>query len=187
MIIICIVITSLLVILSTKIEISVFSLILTFALSGILFISIGVPFFGFIYLLVYTAAISILFLFVIMMLDLPNSPRYTSVWHLPLTIGGIISFISILFPQVITTQGLINSFGKKMGSDPNHQLSELSATTYAHDTIIYHQEWSIQSLDVMQGLAYTLYTEQASLLLTLVFILLLVMVALISHLYKSSS
>ena len=74
-IILFVLVSALVVIMSNRIERSVLALIMTFALAGLLFILIGVPFFGFIYLLVYTAAISILFLFVIMMLDIPQDPH----------------------------------------------------------------------------------------------------------------
>jgi NADH:ubiquinone oxidoreductase subunit 6 (subunit J) len=107
-IILFVLVSALVVIMSNRIERSVLALIMTFALAGLLFILIGVPFFGFIYLLVYTAAISILFLFVIMMLDIPQDP------HRPLSpsalSGGLfvsLGLFSIFYSLVLP----LNLFG----------------------------------------------------------------------------
>eukprot|EP00835_Amoeboradix_gromovi_P001169 NODE_48_length_27236_cov_0.507573.p1 type:complete len:189 gc:universal NODE_48_length_27236_cov_0.507573:20060-20626(+) len=172
-----IIITAIITILSKKIETSVFSLVLTFALSGVIFISIGVPFFGFIYLLVYTAAISILFLFVIMMLDLPN-PMATITDRI--TRGVIFTIMIGLFIIVIYK----NITSKVVGEMSKGKIWEREETP---EMIKYHQEWAIQTLDTMQGLAYTLYTEQVSLLILIAIILLIVMVAIINYLYTTTT
>eukprot|EP00834_Sanchytrium_tribonematis_P007572 NODE_706_length_4578_cov_0.202277.p2 type:complete len:117 gc:universal NODE_706_length_4578_cov_0.202277:1578-1928(+) len=97
-----IILSSIIVVISRQIEISVFSLILTFALSGVFFILIGVPLFGFIYLIVYTAAISILFLFVIMMLDIPKKSSNP----LPLILI-LLAFIPLVYSLDFTTQSTL--------------------------------------------------------------------------------
>ena len=153
-------IASIATIFSKKIELSVFSMITTFALSGLIFILIGIPFFGLIYLLVYTAAISILFLFVIMMLRIKTDDKPIT-YPLPLILlfcSGVILWIN--YPL----------------SGEKTWWSEISFT------LPVTSEWSICTLDTMQGLAYILYTEQVSLLILITLILLIIMVGLINHL-----
>jgi len=165
-------IASIATIFSKKIEFSVFSMITTFALSGLIFIFIGIPFFGFIYLLVYTAAISILFLFVIMMLRIQHSGSgigYSILGStLPILLG--ILFAILLYSEVATFNSPI-------------QLSEGGKVDQGLASIaISSSEWSLCTFDTMQGLAYVLYTEQVSLLILLSLVLLIVMVGIIGHL-----
>ena len=146
-----IIIAAILVIISRKIIHSFAAFIVTFLLSSIYFIAFGNnPLFGYVYLLVYTAAISILFLFVIMMLDIPQSASLSSK-----------SFILIL----------IVGLGFYLGLD----FDIWNSSAYH----CYHVEWKIEYLDLMQVMAYYLYSEQTFLLLFIVYGLLLVMVSII--------
>jgi len=50
-------------------------LVISFINAAILFISIGVDYIGLIYIVVYVGAIAILFLFIIMLIQVPSDPR----------------------------------------------------------------------------------------------------------------
>ena len=76
--IIIIIIAALSVILSKNIIQSVLYLILVFLLSSILFIYLGADFIGLIILIVYIGAISVLFLFIVMMLNIRLLEIYTT-------------------------------------------------------------------------------------------------------------
>lgn len=83
--IILIIISALLVILSKNPMHSVLSLVMTFVLSSILMINLGVEFLALLFLIVYVGAIAILFLFVVMMLNinleelLDNTSKYAPI------------------------------------------------------------------------------------------------------------
>jgi NADH-quinone oxidoreductase subunit J len=78
LLIIFIIIAALSVILSKNIIQSVLYLILVFLLSSILFIYLGADFIGLIILIVYIGAISVLFLFIVMMLNIRLLEIYTT-------------------------------------------------------------------------------------------------------------
>jgi NADH-quinone oxidoreductase subunit J len=94
-----ILISSICVILSRNIIQSILYLILVFLLCSILFIYIGADFIGLIILIVYIGAISVLFLFIIMMLNIRILELYsTFTIYLPLAFFlGLIFFIEIIF------------------------------------------------------------------------------------------
>src|ERR1700754_3051767 len=96
---ILILIAGLLVITSKNTVQSVLYLILVFLLCSILFIYIGADFIGLIILIVYIGAISVLFLFIIMMLNIRVLELYsTFTIYLPLAFFlGLIFFIEIIF------------------------------------------------------------------------------------------
>jgi NADH-quinone oxidoreductase subunit J len=90
---ILIILSALLVILSKNIIQSILYLILVFLLCSVLFIYVGADFIGLIILIVYIGAISVLFLFVVMMLNIRVLEVYsTFTVYLPLSF-----FLSIIF------------------------------------------------------------------------------------------
>lgn len=88
-------VTSLLVILSKNPILSVFFLILSFILSAVLFILLGVEFLAVVLLTVYVGAISVLFLFVVMLLNLRLVELY-SMFFSYFSVGWFIFFFSIV-------------------------------------------------------------------------------------------
>ena len=88
-----ILISGLLVIISKNTVQSVLYLILVFLLCSLLFIYLGADFIGLILLIVYIGAISVLFLFVIMMLNVRILEIY-STYSIYLPLAG---FLSIIF------------------------------------------------------------------------------------------
>lgn len=92
-----IIISSICVILSKNIIQSILYLILVFLLCSILFIYIGADFIGLIILIVYIGAISVLFLFIVMMLNIRILEIYSTFSiYLPLAFFlGLISLIQI--------------------------------------------------------------------------------------------
>lgn len=158
---------------SRKIEFSIFSMIATFAFSGLLFIFIGIPFFGFIYLIVYTAAISILFLFVLMMLTLPQLQKGTT---------SIVNEKLVLLLSLLSASTLFLIYSNYTGATSDLISGFNNDITKSAGELHYHNEWAIENWDTMQGLAYVLYTEQVSLLILISIVLLIVMVGIINHL-----
>jgi len=112
-----VIISATLVILSRKIINSVLYLILTFFTSALLFIGSGLPFIGFIYLILYVGAISILFLFIIMLLDLNNKSKENY---------GFIIYISGLIL-------LLCSYMRDTLAGASNELENI-------DTVSYHNE-----------------------------------------------
>ena len=94
-----IILSSLCVILSKNVVQSVLYLILVFFLCSVLFIYLGVDFIGLIILIVYIGAISVLFLFVVMMLNIRILEIYsTFTIYLPLAfVLSLIFVIQVLF------------------------------------------------------------------------------------------
>jgi NADH-quinone oxidoreductase subunit J len=98
LLLILIIISSICIILSKNIIQSILYLILVFLLCSILFIYIGADFIGLIILIVYIGAISVLFLFIVMMLNIRILEIYSifSI-YLPLAFFlGLIFFIQII-------------------------------------------------------------------------------------------
>ena len=94
-----IIISSICVILSRSAIQSILYLILVFLLCSVLFIYIGADFIGLIILIVYIGAISVLFLFIIMMLNIRILELYSTFSvYLPLAIFlGFIFLVQIIF------------------------------------------------------------------------------------------
>jgi NADH-quinone oxidoreductase subunit J len=94
-----IIISSLCVILSKNAVQSILYLILVFLLCSLLFIYIGADFIGLIILIVYIGAISVLFLFIIMMLNIRVLEVYSTFSiYLPLSFFlGVIFLIQVFF------------------------------------------------------------------------------------------
>jgi len=74
---------------------SVFFLIVIFLLTTVLFILLGAEFLAIAVLIIYVGAISILFLFVVMMLNLRILELYSSFYH-HVPIGGVIGLFFFL-------------------------------------------------------------------------------------------
>ena len=90
-----IIISSLCVILSKNIIQSILYLILVFLLCSVLFIYVGADFIGLIILIVYIGAISVLFLFVVMMLNIRILEVY-STFSIYLPLAFLLSIIFII-------------------------------------------------------------------------------------------
>src|SRR6266702_871379 len=144
------IISSLLVITSTNTVFAVIFLIsVFFNIAGYL-ILLGVEFIGISYILLYVGAITVLFLFVIMMINikltdiLETGSQYTQNFPLALAIGSL--FIYIIF-NILTTF--------------NHSIADTTITNFLQ----------------IEAIGHNLYTYGAALLLICSILLLLAMVA----------
>lgn len=94
--------TSVLVVTAPSPVVSVLYLVALFMVSALYIVVTGVPFVGLVYLVVYVGAVAVLFLFVILLLNVPLSAYGTAdqVRSLPLvaTLGGLfmLSFLSVV-------------------------------------------------------------------------------------------
>jgi|SRR3954471_10468984 len=103
------IIGGILVITSTNPIISIFFLILLFACISLYLISIGLTFIGLAYLLVYIGAVSILFLFILMLINIRASElQNNSITSIPLAI--IILFVFNYIMSEIYFSGSISTY-----------------------------------------------------------------------------
>ena len=99
-----------LVITSTNPIISIFFLIMVFTCISLYLISIGLTFIGLAYLLVYVGAVSILFLFILMLIDIRASEmQNNSITSIPLAIFVLFIF-SYIIPEVYLNTSLSTYF-----------------------------------------------------------------------------
>ena len=119
--------SSLMVITSRNTVYSVFFLILVFVTTSILFIMIGAEFLGMIMLIVYVGAVSVLFLFVVMMLNISEQTKKQFIRK------GLINNISVgsIVGVIIFLELLVVIGGWKYKSNllifPNSELSNTQA------------------------------------------------------------
>jgi NADH-ubiquinone oxidoreductase chain 6 len=100
------ILSSILVIISKNPIISVLFLIALFFSIACYLMMLGLNFIGFSYLLVYVGAVSILFLFILMLINVRISELFNSSnKSIPLAIFIIISFINIVYP-ILPYKGL---------------------------------------------------------------------------------
>ena len=76
-------------------------LVISFINAAILFISIGADYIGLIYIIVYVGAIAILFLFIIMLIQVPSNPEIKDNSHFLFISIGIVWMLS----GILITQG----------------------------------------------------------------------------------
>ena len=101
---------------------SALSLVISFLGLAALFITLNAYFIGVIQILVYTGAVMVLFLFIIMLLDIKAEKRKD--WNLP-AIGGTVIVVFLIVSQLIS---VLNSF------QGGHQsMSKLSTETSSND------------------------------------------------------
>ena len=101
---------------------SALSLVISFLGLAALFITLNAYFIGVIQILVYTGAVMVLFLFIIMLLDIKAEKRKD--WNLP-AIGGTVIVVFLIVSQLIS---VLNSF--EGGRQP---MSKLSTDTSSND------------------------------------------------------
>ena len=134
------VLSSTMVIISRNTVYSVFFLILVFVSASILFIMIGAEFLGMIMLIVYVGAVSVLFLFVVMMLnvteDISKSSRRKGFIN-NISVGSIVGFI--IFLELLVVIGGWKYKGNffplssiNVNLSNTHQLGNVLYTDYIH-------------------------------------------------------
>ena len=101
---------------------SALSLVISFLGLAALFITLNAYFIGVIQILVYTGAVMVLFLFIIMLLDIKAEKRKD--WNLP-AIGGTVIVVFLIVSQLIS---VLNSF-----QGGRQSMSELSTETSSND------------------------------------------------------
>jgi NADH-ubiquinone oxidoreductase chain 6 len=107
--ILLIILLSFLVVFSRNTIVSMLCLIWCFILTGICFLLLGAEFLSFVLIIVYGSAISILFLFIIMLLNLRLVDiYYYNSYYIPLCI--IITLFLIIISNLFIYNGNINSF-----------------------------------------------------------------------------
>ena len=101
---------------------SALSLVISFLGLAALFITLNAYFIGVIQILVYTGAVMVLFLFIIMLLDIKAEKRKD--WNLP-AIGGTVIVVFLIVSQLISVR---NSF-----QGGRQSMSKLSTETSLND------------------------------------------------------
>lgn len=101
---------------------SALSLVISFLGLAALFITLNAYFIGVIQILVYTGAVMVLFLFIIMLLDIKAEKRND--WNLP-AIGGTVIVVFLIVSQLIS---VLNSF-----QGGRQSMSKLSTETSSND------------------------------------------------------
>ena len=101
---------------------SALSLVISFLGLAALFITLNAYFIGVIQILVYTGAVMVLFLFIIMLLDIKAEKRKD--WNLP-AIGGTVIVVFLIVSQLIS---VLNSF-----QGGRQSMSKLSTETSLND------------------------------------------------------
>ena len=160
--------TSVMVILSRNPVSSVIYLVGTIINGGLIFVMLGVNIIPLIYIIVYVGGISILFLFVIMMVDLHQvrSKSKGEVWQEE---GGVgyIPAIAVIIPTVLLYKmDLIQKGGYLEGVG--------LITGYRN----MRWESNTTTLELIKSMGYLLYSENIMALIIIGFLLLMVMMAL---------
>jgi NADH-ubiquinone oxidoreductase chain 6 len=179
-------ISSLLVITSKNPVIAVIFLISLFVNAAGYLIVLGVGFIGITYIIVYVGAITVLFLFVIMMINIKLSDiteegsQYTKSIPLALAIGGlfvyeIFTIVPFTFNNVNFLDALLSVFTQFNQLLFSSDLSSLSVVYTAYSPVI--ADTAFTSFLQIESLGQGLYTFGAILLILTSVILLLSMVA----------
>ena len=147
--------SSVLVVTAASPVLSVLFVVALFLLSAIYMVLAGLPFAGLVYLVVYVGAVAVLFLFVVMMLNVPLSAYGGNEQAVPLQV-----LLASLFVIVYIVSG-------------SDSLRSLAPLTLSADT-------ATTSLNQAQALATELFTHDALLLLLVGIVLLLAMVGPVS-------
>ena len=160
--------TSVMVILSRNPVSSVIYLVGTIMNGGLIFVMLGINIIPLIYIIVYVGGISILFLFVIMMVDLHQvrSKSKGEVWQEE---GGVgyIPAIAVIIPTVLLYKmDMIKKGGYMEGIG--------LVTGYRK----MRWESSTTTLELIKSMGYILYSENIMALIIIGFLLLMVMMAL---------
>ena len=182
--------SSVLVITSKNPVIAVIFLISVFVNAAGYLILIGVGFLGITYIILYVGAITVLFLFVIMMINikltdiLETGSQYTK--NLPLALSITIIFLYILFNIIPMTFNNVPALSLISESIINLNSILLNSNVISKDliSIIVNNYFNLSLSDIniadfsqIETLGYSLYTYGAILLIVLSVILLLAMLA----------
>jgi len=189
------ILSSILVITSKNPVIAVIFLIAAFCNAAGYLLLLGIGFIGISYIIVYCGAITVLFLFVIMMLNikitdiLETGSQYTKNIPLALIIGSL--FVYELFNIVPFTFNDVSAFSSLLGSLTNlnrsllnSDIPSINAVFNAFDPNIADTAF-VNSLQI-EAIGQALYTSEGIFLITLSIVLLLAMIApiLISRNFK---
>lgn len=192
--------SSILVITSKNPIIAVTFLILVFINAGVYLLVLGVGFVGISYIIVYVGAITVLFLFVIMMINikladiLEIGSQYTKNLPLALMIGSLFIFTIYTIIPFSTNNLSIPSETTKILIDYDKSLLHLEGNDKIHSSNFYNYfnnlEWEVESLpkkneidknisnfEQIESLGEGLYTYTAIFLIITGIILLLAMIA----------
>lgn len=175
------IISAILVITTSNPVVSVLYLICVFVNIAGYLVLIGVGFIGLSYLIVYVGAVSILFLFVLMMLNtqLSEITAVSSEYSQNLPLGGVLG--SIVFYQIVT---MLPSYSANINNISLGILTSINNTvtnTYSNIASIYQAftpslDQSSFELIQIQSIGEILYTNQSIYLVIISFVLLLAIV-----------
>ena len=154
--------TSMRVIITRSAVTSVIYLVGTIINGGIIFMKLGINIIPLIYIIVYVGGISILFLFVIMMVDMNKGE---SGWE----VGGM-----RLMREVGVIMGTIVIYGGVVGERGMGEGKVCVEMGYRG----MRWEGSIKTMEMIKGIGYVLYSENIMALIVIGFVLLMVMMSL---------
>lgn len=169
--------------------ISVIFLISTFVSGAGYLILIGINFVGISYIIVYVGAIAVLFLFVIMLLNIRLAEitevgtQYFKVLPLAFVISSLFLYLFFIMLPVIPNNVAIVSYLLSSLSKFNSFMLSSNISAYNIENVINNSSlWPnidtlMTSFTQIETLGFTLYTNQATLLIVLSMILLLAMFA----------
>lgn len=182
--------SSILVITSKNPVISIVYLVLLFLFVSLILILIGVKFIGLSYIIVYIGAISVLFLFIIMMINinlidiLEIGKDYTKNIPLAFLLGILFAYsIFTIIPNFISYINIqliqfdyINYFNH-LFINIIYMLKLTYNTFFTHNSIFF--EITVNQFSQIKSLGLLLYTKNGLLLVIISMILLIAMIALI--------
>ncbi|KAM4054283.1 NADH dehydrogenase subunit 6 (mitochondrion) [Hirsutella rhossiliensis] len=123
---------------------SLMSLIGLFASISLYLILLGLTFIGFSYLIVYIGAVSILFLFILMLINIRTSELQSNNWNsIPLALFVTILLNSALQPILPYYMAIINSYNSKI----NNLIYYLSTSKYSD--IVINKNLDLDTANVM--------------------------------------
>ena len=181
---------------------SLISLIMLFASISVYLILIGLTFIGFSYLIVYIGAVSILFLFILMLINIRTSELQSNNSNsIPLALSTGILLNYTLFPLLPYAMAIVNNFNNKLNNilellplfrlDINLQayLLQKNAVTTSSIMLVTSNSWdnNITETSHMAAIGNILYTSYNIWLLIAGIILLLSMIGAIIITIKQKS
>jgi NADH-ubiquinone oxidoreductase chain 6 len=180
------ILSSILVITSKNPVIAVIFLIAAFCNAAGYLLLLGIGFIGISYIIVYCGAITVLFLFVIMMLNikitdiLETGSQYTKNIPLALIIGSL--FVYELFSIVPFTFNDVSAFSSLLGSLTDLNRSLLNSDVHSMNSVFNAFDPNVSDVNFIDSLqieaiGQALYTSEGIFLITLSIVLLLAMIA----------
>jgi len=169
------------VIISKNPIVSVLFLIGLFVNISVLLISVGFTFIGLSYILVYVGAVSILFLFILMLINIRISELLNETNNdVPLAVLTVILFYSII-AQVLPVNLVDNDISSNFLSFFNGSLNQKNLNNYNFsEEIVYasSKSWDSSLVDITQitSIGNVMYTNYAIWLIIVSIVLLLAMI-----------